>query len=279
MAYYGSGYSSGIGQNFNPIVSSPQAGAIPTSGGYYNAQASMPGPTADSKAMQGSNVADKIQTPALGSLLNGGGQGAINEQQKMAGLPSWASDYIQGRAGAQGNMGQNQLGQNNFSSGQLNDAYYSSAPTLGGIYSQYGSSFDPSKFIGLGDGSLMGLEQSLGSQGYGLDNIGGYYQTMSQLNGPQAGVNYSFDPTLAGVMGSIGGLNFDVTRGFNSGVLGGGYDKNFLNNPASTYKPGAWSGAMMPGSTYNAGSNPMLGRVPQRAGSGIMFPSITRGGY
>lgn len=213
MAYYGSGYSSGINQNFNPITSSPQAGAIPTAGGYYNAQSALPGPTVDSKGLQGANVADKIQTPALGSLLNGGQQGAINEQQRMSGLPDWANQFIQTNAGYQGNMGKNQSGMNNYSSGQLNDAYYSSAPTLGGIYSQYGSGFDPSKFTGLSsqDGSLMGLENGLSSHGYNLGNIGRYYQDQSQQNGAMKGVNYGFDPTF-GITGSIGGLNFDVNR-------------------------------------------------------------------
>lgn len=224
MAYYGSGYMQGVGQNFSPIQSSPQSGGIQngySAGGTTNpTSVTDPGSGAPT-GIQNTNVADSITPNPLSNMSQAPLGGAINEQQQMGQLPAWATQYIQDQAGGA-----------NASSGMMNDAYYNAAPTLGSLYSQYGGSFDPSKFQGLGDGSLTGMQGSLQKSGYGLGNIGGYYQNQwinnigsNLLNG---GIGNGASALPAGVTqaptgGTInaGGFNF------NSGFVGG-------NTPASS---------------------------------------------
>lgn len=272
MAYYGSGYSQGVGGEVQQGARSYQSGIPTTAPGFYLPQSA---PTVDSEKLAGQNAADKINPPVLGSLMKGNSAGAISEQQNMAGVNPWASQYMRDLAG-QG-----------ASSGQMNDAYYNAAPTLGSIYDQYGSGFDPSKFTGLGDGSLMGLQHSLNDQGYGLENIGGYYQNQSRNAGPQAGVAYNFDPTF-GVRGSIGGLDFDVLRapGNYDGVKdymvsGLGYSRNdgqrdwlnlagdYLSAPGSEY-PSNGSVAGFKNQLSNIDYDKL--RQFQMAGTGMSFP-------
>lgn len=267
--YYGTGYSQGVGQQLTPAQPSYQAG-IPMAGGqnqggFYAPQSA---PTSDSAASATASGADKIQTPAIGSLLKPGYGGAISESSNLANTPSWASQYINGLAG-QG-----------ASSGQMNDAYYQGAPTLGNIYNQYGSGFDPSKFTGLSgtDGSLSSLQSNLGKAGYGLDNIGGYYQNQSMGGSPVAGVNYNFDPTF-GLRGSIGGLDFDVGRlPFNNmsdqSQPGSDNQASWLAGQWAPYVPGITTGQIQ--KAYG-GLDQNSVRGFQQAGSGFQFNNAQSG--
>lgn len=251
MSYYGSGYMQGVGGQMNPI----QPNVYGTQGQYnyptpslvsgFNALPS--GPTPDSQISSGPSAADAINGNPLTNILKPQGYGAgVNPQTAQSGEPAWVSQYINDQAGK------------GADAGQMNDAFYNYAPTISNIGKQYGSAFDPSAF-GIGNGSLSALQSTLGAQGYGLDNIGGYYQNQSQ-NGPVSGVNYQWDPNF-GVTGSIGGLNFDV-KGLPSA---GSYIPN--TNPWSQYFPngGGPSGSQIQNAIAAGNETPWV-----NAGSGVV---------
>ena len=110
---YGSGYSQGIGMNYNPLQNSPQGQGLPVSSqAGVSGGISGIGYTGPSQAQQQQGAA------------------ALGHEAQMGGLPSWAQDYI----------GTNEIQKSdpNFSYGKVQDFQRQSLQGYQGLQNKYG---------------------------------------------------------------------------------------------------------------------------------------------
>lgn len=310
MSYYGSGYSQGVGGQLDPVDSSPQGAPIP---GNFFMPGTSSGQNLNSTQTAGvKSAADQLSPNPLLAAGTPNQAGHYESYQNALGsVPSWASQYITQNADvmagydpAQINYlqrnntaAQNQagyiMGNGNQaftpSSGQMNDAYMGTAPTLGALNKQYGSNFDPTQLTGLWNGSLLGTQNTLQGQGYGLGNIGNYYQNnilnpypnfdnngytpppgAFMINGTNLPQSDFTSLDASGGKGVIGGVNFNVNAGPTpSGRPNSTYNMNYLNPglnwPGISNQTNPGYGAATRPSTYSGPASPINARSYQGA--------------